>query len=302
VTVSTWRALRVDAEHALADAGIEAAGSEARWIIEQASGVRGAALVTIEHEAPTALASTRVATMVRRRAAGEPLQYVLGEWSFRGLDLFVDRRVLIPRPETEVTAQCAIDVAVELGANRGRRNVWTDSADRFVVVDLGTGSGALALSLASELSDAEVWATDVSADALAVARANLAGTGSAATRVRLVEGDWYAALPDELRSAIDLIVTNPPYVGASELDSLPAEVREHEPITALVSGDDGLEAIDHIVDGALEWLAANGALVVEIAPHQADAVSERARTAGFRQVRVERDLTGRDRVLVARVQ
>ena len=135
--------------------------------------------------------------MVERRLRGEPLQYVLGSWSFRNLDLFVDPRVLIPRPETEITAQIAIDEAVKRGARHGTRDAWTGTDTTFTVADLGTGSGAIALSLVTELADAEVWATDASADALAVARANLAGTGSAAARVRVAHGDWFDALPSD---------------------------------------------------------------------------------------------------------
>ena len=127
--------------------------------------------------------------MLERRVDGEPLQYVLGRWDFLGLDLLVDRRVLVPRPETEVVAQTAIDEAVRLGARRGAaRPGWLAADTSYAVADLGTGSGAIALVLARELPDAEVWATDVSDDALAVARANVAGVGSAATRVRLRRG------------------------------------------------------------------------------------------------------------------
>jgi release factor glutamine methyltransferase len=211
---------------------------------------------------------------------------VLGVWSFRTLDLLVDRRVLIPRPETEVVAGRALD---ELDRRRGR-----------VVVDLGTGSGAIALSVAAERTGVEVWATDASADALDVARANLAGLGSAGTRVRLVEGDWFAALPEELAGRVDVIVSNPPYVAAGE--DLPAEVRDWEPAGALVPGPSGLEALEVLVDGAPRWLAPGGALVVELAPHQAAAVADRARAGGFAAVEIGADLTGRDRFVVARIQ
>ena len=165
-------------------------------MVEEASGLHGADLVADEDERATAVAERRIDQMVERRIAGEPLQYVLGSWSFRGIDLFVDPRVLIPRPETEVTAQVAIDEAARLGADVGRRPAWSGTTTSYVVADLGTGSGALALALAAELPDAEVWATDRSADALAVARANLAGAGSTATRVRVAEGSWFDALPD----------------------------------------------------------------------------------------------------------
>jgi release factor glutamine methyltransferase len=283
------------------DAEAHVAPMEARWIVETVSGLRGGDLVASQREAAPTSAIKRVDEMVRRRVAGEPLQYVLGEWEFRGIDVFVDPRVLIPRPETEVTAQVAIDAVAALGARRGRANPWSGAHTEFTVVDLGTGSGAIAIALAAELPDAEVWATDVSEDALAVARANVAGAGSVATRIRLARGDWFDALPGDLRGRIRAAVANPPYIADHEVESLPPEVVDHEPRSALVSGPTGLEAIAHIVREAPEWLEANGVLVVEIAPTQADAVVELARQAGFAEARVEPDLTARDRVLVARV-
>ena len=157
---------------------------EAQWIAEQASGgdLDGA---------PTKVAMAHFESMVARRALGEPLQYVLGSWGFRELDLWVDGRVLIPRPETEHLVEHALGAARALLADRRR----------VVIADLGTGSGAIALSLAHELplGRADIWATDVSEDALAVARANLAGVGRTAAAVRLAQGEWFDALPSELR-------------------------------------------------------------------------------------------------------
>ncbi len=146
-----------------------------------------------------------------------------------------------------------------------------------------------------------MWATDRSAAAAAVARANLAGIGSAATRVRIVEGDWFDAIPDELRGSFDLIVSNPPYVAERELADLPPEVLHYEPIGALVSGPTGLEAIERVIAGTPEYLTPRrGTLVLEIAPHQSDAARALAADAGFAEVLVERDLAGRERVLIGR--
>lgn len=301
--MANWRDLRARAERDLAGIPYVAEPSvEARWLLERVSGYEAAELVASESEPATARAHEHLADMVARRAAGEPLQYVLGAWSFRGLDLFVDPRVLIPRPETEVTADVAIEEALRLGARRGAANPWVGASTTYTVVDLGTGSGALALALAAELPDAEVWATDVSEDALAVARANLAGAGLPATRVRLVAGSWFDALPRELQRRLRLVVANPPYVAEAERGALPPEVADHEPSDALVSGPTGLEAIDAIVTGAPSWLEpGRGALVCELAPHQAHAAVERARAAGFAEAFVRPDLTGRERVLVARL-
>ena len=236
-----------------------------------------------------------------RRIAGEPLQYVLGEWEFRGIDLFVDARVLIPRPETEVTAQVAIDTARRLGARTGPADPWGGAQTAYTIVELGTGSGAIALALVNELPDAEVWATDASEDALAVARANLAGAGTGATRMRLAHGEWFAALPAELEGKVRIAVSNPPYVSEAEVPTLPREVADHEPRAALVSGPTGLEAVEQILRDAGRWMQPGGAVVLEIAPHHAEVASEFARGAGYEEITVHPDLTGRDRVLVAHV-
>jgi release factor glutamine methyltransferase len=228
--------------------------------------------------------------MVSRRAGGEPLQYVLGTWGFRRLDLMVDRRVLIPRPETEQVVEVALEEV---------RRVRSARQGPIRGADLGTGSGAIALALAHEAADVEVWATDRSPDALAVARANLVGTGtSVAGRVHLAAGDWFEALPGELRGALDLIVSNPPYVAAGEV--LPPEVRDWEPMPALIAGPTGLEAITHLLDAAPAWLAPGGAVVLELAPHQAAEAAALAGAAGLREVRIRPDLTGRQRILVGR--
>jgi release factor glutamine methyltransferase len=257
---------------------------EARWLVEEVSGLDRSQWS--EPAGPGGAA--RLAAMVERRLAGEPLQYVLGRWSFRGLDLRVDPRVLIPRPETEVVAEVAIAEARALHLPRP-----------CVVADLGTGSGALALALATELDGVEVWATDVSADALAVARENLSAIGSAASRVYLAEGMWYEALPTDLRGRLRMIVSNPPYVTEAEFPGLPREVRDHEPIGALVAGPTGRECLQHLVAGGLEWLAPAGALVLELAPDQAGPMRAVAERAGYGGVAVHADLAGRDRVLVA---
>ena len=269
-------------------------------MVERVSGYDGVELVMGEHERATGPAVLQLEQMLDRRAAGEPLQYVLGRWQFLELELMVDRRVLVPRPETEVVAQLALEEAARLGLRRGKGDPWVSSTD-YAVADLGTGSGAIALTLAVELPDAEVWATDVSDDALAVARANLAGIGVAATRVRVAGGSWFAALPTELRGQLRLVVSNPPYIAEHEVAALPPVVVEWEPRHALVSGPSGLEAVAEIVHEAFDWLhASGGALVVEMAPHQTTEAAALAEACGYDHVSVHADLTGRDRALVAR--
>jgi release factor glutamine methyltransferase len=270
--------------------------------VEEASGYEGVELVSAEDDAATAHAARHLESMIGRRATGEPLQYVLGRWQFLGLDLLVDPRVLVPRPETETVAEIAVDEVVRSGARRGRSDPWGGATTAYAVADLGTGSGALALVLATELPDAEVWATDVSLDALAVARANFAGVGSPAARVRAAQGSWFDALPDRLRGTLRLVVSNPPYVAECEVADLPREVVDWEPRRALVSGPTGLEALEQLVDRAREWLdPVLGVLAVELAPHQAEAMRARAIGAGFREVSIRKDLAGRERVLVARM-
>lgn len=284
VPAVTWWELLRDVSGRLG----ENAAQEARWMAERAMDWDAAELQLALDEPATVRAATHVHRMAERRAAGEPLQYVLGRWAFRTLDLYVDRRVLIPRPETEVLAEQTLAECDRLGAR--------------LAVDLGTGSGALALALAAERPKLEVWATDASADALAVARANLAGLGRKAARVRLVEGDWFVALPDELRGRVDVIVSNPPYVATHEMPELPDDVREWEPELALVSGGPaGLDDIDHILREAPAWLTRPGSLLLEMAPHQADGARALARAAGYSSVSVWPDLTGRDRILQARL-
>ncbi len=286
---TTWREVAAETEARLS-ALTSSPANETRWIIERAAGFDGAEYVLGLDEKVTERGMHFHDLMVERRLAGEPLQYVLGRWGFRTLDLFVDRRVLIPRPETEVVAGLAI---AELQSMR------TNGIDRPVVVDLGTGSGAIGLSVAVEVERTQVWITDASADALAVARSNLAGIGRAATRVSAVEGSWFEALPEELHGTIDLIVSNPPYVAIS--DEVEDVVRDWEPTSALFAGEDGLDDIRKIVTGAATWLRPSGTLVLEMAPDQISVVSEMALASGFDTADSHADLTGRLRAVVARV-
>ena len=285
-TVS-WRELLAEAVQRLSSAGSDAAEVDARWIVADCVGVGPAELPGQLGSPATERGVARFDELIRRRAAGEPLQYVLGSWGFRTLDLMVDHRVLIPRPETEFV----VDVALrELDALGGR-----DRATR--VVDLGTGSGAIALSIAVERVRTEVWATDRSEEALAVARANVAGVGRPGARVRTVAGDWFAALPSTLQGSFDLVVSNPPYVATTA--ALPDEVAGWEPGEALWSGPDGTEDLRRILADAPRWLTAAGSVVCELSPEQADDMVDLA-LGHFGQAEVAADLTGRPRALVAR--
>jgi release factor glutamine methyltransferase len=277
----TWRQLWAETTEAVGDR------NQARWLCEVASAsVDGDEFLARLDEPVTERMVSHLDTMVARYRTGEPLQYVLGEWSFRHITLSVDRRVLIPRPETELVAEIAIGLAAQCESTR-------------TVADLGTGSGAIGLSMAYELprQGTEVWITDVSVDAIDVARANLAGIGPAAANVRVANGSWFEALPHGVQ--FDVIVSNPPYVAVGSPD-LDAVVGEWEPASALFAGADGLDDIRILAAGAPDRLRPGGALVLEIGADQGRAVHDVLHRAGLVDVEVRTDLSDRDRVAIAR--
>jgi release factor glutamine methyltransferase len=259
---------------------------EARWLCEVATALDGPEFDGATDEPVTERMVAHLDAMLARYRAGEPLQYVLGRWAFRRLDLAIDRRVLIPRPETELVAEVAIALASAVTAPR-------------LVADLGTGSGAIGLALASELplDGTTVWITDASDDALAVARANMAGIGRAARNVRVGRGSWFDALPHGER--FDVIVSNPPYV-ADGSPALDPAVLEWEPAPALFAGADGLDAIRALVAGAPEHLGRDGWLVLEIGADQGQRVRELFAAGGYRDIEIRPDLAGHDRIALAR--
>lgn len=278
----TWRQLLVETRKHLGD------GQHAKWICQRASGASGGEWLGLLEEKATNRSVAHLDSMVARRLAGEPLQYVLGSWAFRRLDLMVDRRVLIPRPETEEVVEVALELARQRPVPR-------------LVVDLGTGSGAIALSMALELprSSATVWATDFSADALDVCRANLAGIGVAGGSVRLGEGAWFAALPPALRGQFELVVSNPPYI-ADDAAGVESAVADWEPRQALFAGADGLDDLRTIISEAPAWLAPGGWVVLEIGADQGDRVATLLQQAGLVDGRIRQDLAGHDRIAIAR--
>jgi release factor glutamine methyltransferase len=294
VSTVSLRELLAEAAAAL-DTVSDCPDIEARRLVERASGLEPAELRFALDRPVTRREIAHFDRMLERRGRGEPLQYVLGSWGFRRLDLFLDSRVLIPRPETEIVTEVALaelDRAVIARAERRG-----DSAAP-AAIDLGTGSGAIALSLAVERPKLRVWATDASADALDVARANLVGIGHHGRRVTLAHGDWFDALSPDLAGSFDLVVSNPPYVAAHE--ELPAVVRDWEPAQALVPGPTGFEAYERILPAARSWLRPDGAIVFEIGASQAVAVRALAERLGYSHTSVHQDLAGRDRAVVVR--
>lgn len=284
--VIVWGDVAADAARKLADAGVADAPIQARRLVEQASGYEGGEYYVGLTKVPTERQMAYLDSMLARRLAGEPLQYVLGSWGFRQLDLMVSPAVLIPRPETEVLAGLAVD---ELA----RRN-----PPGGLAVDLGTGSGAVGLAVAAECETARVVLTDVSAEALGVARANLAGLGRAAVRVSAYQGSWFEALPESLIGMVDVVACNPPYVRDDE--ELPSEVADWEPTIALRGGPDGLDAVRRILVEAPRWLSPEGSVLLELSPDQMDTAADIARVGGLAVEAVHPDLAGRDRVLQCR--
>jgi release factor glutamine methyltransferase len=277
-------ALTRKAADLFAERGFENARLEAELLLAGVLGVKRLDLY-LQHDRPvTAPELERFRSAVRRRLKREPLQYVLGSAAFRSLELVVDARALIPRPETEQLVGAVLD--------------WCASAaGRTSVLDVGTGSGAIALSLAAEGSFERVVATDISRAALELAGENARRTvGGAAVDLR------HGPLFEPLREGetFSVIVSNPPYVAESERDTLAAEVRDHEPSTALFAAGDGLAVIEAIIGGAHEWLEPGGLLALEIGASQADAVTEMVRSAGmYGAARVIADLAGRQRMMLA---
>jgi release factor glutamine methyltransferase len=257
---------------------------EARWLLEELA----ARDVDASQRAVVAMG------MATRRATGEPLQYLLGHWPFRDLDLLVDPRALIPRPETEVLVELAL-----------RRLV--DRGDGAVACDLGCGTGAIALALAIEARqrgiDVTLHATDLDAGALELSRANAARAG--VERVTFHRGSWHEALPADLHGIIDVCCSNPPYISFAERGSLAREL-DFEPQLALVAADGtegtpGFAAIESVIAGAPRWLAPGGTLLVEHAATHREAASALAERRGLEVVADHDDLAGLPRVLEARM-
>jgi len=263
----------------LATAGVESARLEAELLLAHASDDCPRALLYAELDRElTPPQEAAFEAGLARREQREPLAYVLGEWGFRRLTLKTDRRALIPRPETEIVVERALEHI------RG-----VDEPD---VLDVGTGTGAIALAIADELPGARVTAMDVSADALALARENLELTGVNG-RVRLVEHDLTSGLGD---GEFDLVVSNPPYVEPEELPTLQPEVRDWEPHVALVAPG----ATEELARAATTALRPGGWLVLETAAGAGERVERLLSELGFEDVRITPDLAGRDRVAEGR--
>ena len=249
---------------------------DAEWVVAHVLGLTRSELTTRRGMPVTPEQARDATALVARRAAGEPLQYVLGEWGFRRLTLTVDRRALIPRPETEIVVERCLALLAR--------------HDSPHVLDVGTGSGAIALAIADEHPGARVTGTDASHEALALARENAVRTG---LELALETNDLFAGLP---AGPWELVVSNPPYVDPDARESLAPEVRDWEPAAALF----GREATEAVAQRAAAVLADGGALVLEVGDGQAATVSLLLAELGYVDVVVTPDLAGRDRVVEGR--
>ena len=283
-TVS-WREMLATAVQQLGNA------QEARWLCEHASGMDSAEFSAEQDQLVTVACAKSLHLMVRDRLSGVPLQYVMKRWAFRHLDVMVDERVLIPRPETEQVVQIALDLARKIESNGALR-----------VVDLGTGSGVIGLSMAFELGAdaAHVWLTDASVDALDVARANMVGIGRAAANVRVAHGSWWNALPQDLAGRIDIAICNPPYIAQDSSEVAP-DVHMYEPHSALYAHDNGLADLRTVIEGAATWLKNSRWLVLEIGYQQGADVLAMMTASGLVGAEIKQDLSGRDRIAVGRL-
>jgi release factor glutamine methyltransferase len=261
--------------------GVESSRLNAELLIGHALGLKRMQLY-LQFERPlTETELEKIRPLVKRRGNREPLQYIMGETEFSGLKLKVDRRALIPRPETErlvelVTEQLTVPPAT--------------------ILDLGTGSGAIALALAKTWPAAAVTAVEKSEEALALARENAAGCGLA-EKVRFVLSDWFAGVPAGER--FQLIVANPPYLSDEETAATTPEVKDHEPRSALSAGANGAADLEHIIRTARPYLAPGGLLACETGIAQHAALVALALGQGYTRAESRRDLTGRDRYLLA---
>jgi release factor glutamine methyltransferase len=261
--------------------GVESARLNAEWLVGHALGLKRMQLYLQFERILTEGELEKIRPLVRRRAQREPLQYILGETEWFGLKLKVDRRALIPRPETELLAENIVKRVTSAPAR---------------ILDLGTGSGALALGLAKHFPEAVVTAVDVDDDALSLARQN--GEILALTeRVSFLKSDWFSAVSE--RPSFDLIVANPPYLSAEDTAAAEPEVREFEPVRALSSGDEGIAALRIIIAQAPRYLAPTGFLALETGVNQHTELLQLCADAGFVRTESRQDLTGRDRFVFA---
>jgi len=267
----------------LQERGVESPRLNAEILIGHALGLKRMQLYLQFERLLTEPELEKIRPLVRRRGKREPVQHIVGETDFSGLKLKVDRRALIPRPETELLIETLVGRVASPPAR---------------VLDLGTGGGAIALALARAWPEAAITAVDASGEALELARENAAATGFAA-RVTFLQSDWYAQLPTDAR--FEVIVANPPYLAAEETAAALPEVRDFDPALALTAAEGGLAALRVIVRDAPRFLAPGGWLALETGVSHHAELQALAKAAGLVEVESLPDLAGRDRFVLARL-
>jgi release factor glutamine methyltransferase len=274
-------------ERATADlkaSGVSSARNEAEILVGHFLHLRRSDLYAGTGKPVTISQAAELDRMIASRCSGRPLQYITGVQGFRRLALKVGPGVLVPRPETEMLVERCLQLL--------------EGIDGPKVLDIGTGSGAIALSLATERPDCRVWATEISEDALEWAERNLEQTGL--RNVELLFGDLFSPLPKSEKGSFNLIVSNPPYLSQEELSRAPAEVRDHEPEMALLSGDKGMATCIHIIREAHQWLAPGGRLLLETAGESQWKELRIFLARRYDEVQITNDLTGRPRFVEGR--
>ena len=259
----------------------ERAGQDAEALMRHALGKDKALLIAHGSEEISDDGAVLFRALVTRRSTGQPIQHITGEQEFYGLPFRVTSDVLIPRPETEHLVEKAVELAAEFNEPR--------------ILDIGTGSGAIAVALAHHLLSAQITALDISLRALDVAREN-AQRNAVSDRILFMRSDLLAAIADQ---RFELVVSNPPYVPNADRDSLSVEVREHEPALALFAGEDGLDVYRRLIPAAFSVLERGGYLLLEIGHGQSEAVGALLAQAGFEGVEFIPDLQGIPRVVCA---
>jgi release factor glutamine methyltransferase len=285
--VPTIGVLLARAQQMLEGAGIANAAQEARWLLAYALAMKHHELVSRSEQPVTAEQLAGVMSAVRRRESREPLQYILGSQEFCGLDFSVTPAVLIPRPETELLIRETL-----------RESGFAEGA---VLVDVGTGSGCLAVTLATILSGMRIYALDCSHDALIVAKGN-SERHRVSDKIVWLEGDLLAPLREcAAAGTVDAVISNPPYIAEADWDGLQAEVREYEPRHALLAGPKGIEFHERLIHESKEFLAPGGLLVMELGQGQASLVRRVVEEAkGYTGVHTVEDEGGIERVLIVR--
>jgi release factor glutamine methyltransferase len=275
------------AERRLKDAGIQNPRLDAEVMLASVLGIERYRLFIIKNNLLDENATQKFINTVKKRCLGFPLQYLIGHQEFYSLDFFVGPEVLIPRPETELLVEHVIQ--------------WAQTrTGRLKICDIGTGSGCIAVTLARYIPNAMIYATDISQDALNLARKNAKLHGVSA-KITFLKGDVYQPLFEyDLVDKLDVIVSNPPYIPSGDLKKLQKEIRDFEPLVALDGGKDGLEFYRRIILGSRSFLKPSGLLALEIGFNQGIRVTDTARKLNiFRSIKIKKDYSNKDRIFLA---